>query len=319
MSSLQSISSSSFSTDYSNDLLSVPSAVPSVVSSTSSLSPHSKSRDSSLEPYRSRVSFDTFENKDASDFTLTLRQRHKDYNYNRLSRTFLCGTDANSYSDMALEWLIENLVEDGDEIICLRVIDPNSSSRLSGTDSKYHEKIYKDEAEKFLDHIVSRNTENKKISIVLEFSIGKVQDRIQEMIQMYEPAILIVGTKGRPTDGFKGLLPGSVSKYCLQHSPVPVIVVRPTHKRQRNKDKRASDPTRRSYKDILAQSTDPSSNVKTVGKSSHRLLSPTRPTSLIPSRLRSPSPSGLKSRSSSRNREDSSILGIPLRPFRSFN
>src|SRR5436190_17697167 len=49
----------------------------------------------------------------------------------------------------------------------------------------------------------------------------------------------------------QGLLPGSVSKYCLQQSPIPVIVVRPTAKRQKNKQKRLADPSRRGYNHIL--------------------------------------------------------------------
>lgn len=52
----------------------------------------------------------------------------------------------------------------------------------------------------------------------------------------------------------QGLLPGSVSKYCLQHSPIPVTVVRPSLKREKKKQKRLADPTRRSYNQILEMS-----------------------------------------------------------------
>lgn len=52
----------------------------------------------------------------------------------------------------------------------------------------------------------------------------------------------------------QGLLPGSVSKYCLQNSPVPVIVVRPSSKREKKKQKRQADPNRRGYSDILERS-----------------------------------------------------------------
>jgi hypothetical protein len=45
-----------------------------------------------------------------------------------------------------------------------------------------------------------------------------------------------------------------VSKYCLQHSPVPVIVVRPTSKRDKAKSKRTNDPDRQGYREILAKS-----------------------------------------------------------------
>jgi hypothetical protein len=40
----------------------------------------------------------------------------------------------------------------------------------------------------------------------------------------------------------------------LQHSPVPVIVVRPTSKRDKARSKRANDPDRQGYRDILAKS-----------------------------------------------------------------
>lgn len=70
-------------------------------------------------------------------------------------------------------------------------------------------------------------------------------------IHIYEPVILIVGTRGRSLGGLQGLLPGSVSKYCLQHSPVPVIVVRPSSKRDKKKAKRKADPGRKVYQEIL--------------------------------------------------------------------
>lgn len=52
----------------------------------------------------------------------------------------------------------------------------------------------------------------------------------------------------------QSLLPGSVSKYCLQQSPIPVIVVRPSLKREKKKKKRLADPNRRSYNHILKMS-----------------------------------------------------------------
>ncbi|KAI9673400.1 MAG: hypothetical protein M1817_002862 [Caeruleum heppii] len=202
--------------------------------------------------FQNRVSFDTFDNKDASDFSLTLNSKHKDYQYTRRSRTFLCGTDQNDYSEFALEWLIDELVDDGDEIVCLRVVDKDS--KIS-SDASVEEGRYRREAKKLLDQIIEKNREEEKaISLVLEFAVGKVHDTIQRMIQIYEPAILIVGTRGRSLGGLQGLLPGSVSKYCLQYSPVPVIVVRPTYKRERKKQKRQADPSRRGYMEILEKS-----------------------------------------------------------------
>ena len=66
--------------------------------------------------------------------------------------------------------------------------------------------------------------------------------------------MLVVGTRGRSLGGMQGLLPGSVSKYCLQQSPIPVIVVRPSTKRMKKKKKRQEDPNRRNYDQILERS-----------------------------------------------------------------
>ncbi|GAM40263.1 hypothetical protein TCE0_038r12479 [Talaromyces pinophilus] len=199
--------------------------------------------------YQRGVSFDTFDNRDAIDGSFTLRYKHKNYQATRRSRTFLCGTDQNDYSEFALEWLIDELVDDGDEVICLWVVEKDSKI---ASDASVDEGRYRMEAEKLLNQVIAKNQHDEKaISLVLELAVGKVQDIIQRMIRIYEPAVLIVGTRGRSLSGMQGLLPGSVSKYCLQQSPIPVVVVRPSTKREKKKKKRLADPTRRSYGNIL--------------------------------------------------------------------
>jgi hypothetical protein len=65
--------------------------------------------------------------------------------------------------------------------------------------------------------------------------------------------MLIVGTKGRSLDSVSNAFfnRSSFSKYCLQYSPVPVVVVRPTEKREKKRLKRAQDPSRQSYIQML--------------------------------------------------------------------
>lgn len=218
--------------------------------------------------YERGVSFDTFDNRHAAEFSLTLNYKHKGYQSRRRSRTFLCGTDQNEYSEFALEWLLDELVNDGDEIICLRAVEKDS--RMA-SDAGIEEGKYRKEAEKLLEQVIKKNSQDEKaISLVLELAVGKVEDIIQRMvrslggfvhtlshtdqIRIYEPVILVVGTRGRNLKGVHSLLPGSVSKYCLQHSPIPVIVVRPSPKREKKKKKRRADPTRKSYNQILEMS-----------------------------------------------------------------
>ena len=67
--------------------------------------------------------------------------------------------------------------------------------------------------------------------------------------------MLIVGTKGRSLGGLQGLIStNSFSKWCLQYSPIPVVVVRPTEKRMKKKKKRDEDPVRQEYARILKDS-----------------------------------------------------------------
>lgn len=145
--------------------------------------PPSSSRGASPPPpnaYERGVSFDTFDNRDAADFSLTLNYKHKGYQSTRRSRTFLCGTDQNDYSDFALEWLMDELVDDGDEIVCLRAVERDS--RIA-SDSGVEGGKYRQEAEKLFEQAIQKNSQDEKaISLVVELAVGKVQDIIQRMV-----------------------------------------------------------------------------------------------------------------------------------------
>ncbi|KAL9598324.1 MAG: hypothetical protein Q9219_004552 [cf. Caloplaca sp. 3 TL-2023] len=209
--------------------------------------------------YERRVSFNTFDNRDATDYSFTISTKHKDYQYTQRSRTFLCGTDDNDYSYDAIEWLIEELVEDGDEIICLRVVDKDSKF---ASDASLRNGAYKREAEQLLEKIQNKNKDKaggekeKAIGLAIEFAVGKVPEVFQRMITVYAPACLIVGTKGKSqsTGMMQSFVTGSVSRYCLQNSPVPCIVVRPTRKRVAKKAKRLADEKRRNYANVVEMS-----------------------------------------------------------------
>ena len=130
--------------------------------------------------YSSRVSFDTFDNRDAPELSYVLTHKHKDFVSSKRSRLFLCGTDQNDYSDFALEWLLDELVDDGDEVVCFRVVDKDSKIN---SDTSLEQRRYKEEAHKLMEHIKSKNKDHEKsINLVLEFAVGKVQESIQNLV-----------------------------------------------------------------------------------------------------------------------------------------
>lgn len=90
-----------------------------------------------------------------------------------------------------------------------------------------------------------------QLSIIVEYIAGKVSLTIDRLISLYRPDSIVVGTRGQRSMmqawgaafGGQGRI-GSVSRYCLSHSPVPIIVVRPEDKVRKTMAKRRADPKR---------------------------------------------------------------------------
>ena len=86
--------------------------------------------------YTSKVSFDTFENPVASMFSFTLQVKSDGYERAPTTRVFLCASSPDDSGRHALDWAIEGLVQDGDELIVFRGIDQDElglSIRLVGS------------------------------------------------------------------------------------------------------------------------------------------------------------------------------------------
>ncbi|KAF8953327.1 hypothetical protein BDZ97DRAFT_1713168 [Flammula alnicola] len=222
---------------------------------TSLLSPPPLAQHGIASPsYTPKVSFDTFENPVASMFSFTLQVKTEGYRRTRNTRVFLCASSPDESGREALDWALEYLVQDGDELIVFR-----------GADEDIFEKdhnIVREEARELMRTMQEKSIEydpERKLSLILEYIPGKVTDTIDRLIALYRPDSLVVGTRGRRFGGLVqglsvGLVQGlgvggggsigSVSKYCLSHSPVPVIVVRPGRKLRKAVEKRRADPKR---------------------------------------------------------------------------
>lgn len=108
--------------------------------------------------------------------------KHNGYSYGRHQRVFLVAIDENAYSEHALKWVIEDMIEDGDEIICLRVVEPDPKTKAGATKAQMN--TYRDDAEKLLKQIQLKNdaAEKKAISIIMEFACGSVEQIILHMV-----------------------------------------------------------------------------------------------------------------------------------------
>lgn len=111
--------------------------------------------------------------------SLTLNVRHKGYQARRRSRTFMVGVDENAYSDYALQWLLRELVDDGDEVICVRVME--REARLT-------DKHYIDEAQDIMKSIISKNEGSRALSFTLEYAVGKLHATFQKLVSLSLPS-----------------------------------------------------------------------------------------------------------------------------------
>jgi hypothetical protein len=172
--------------------------------------------DSDMRPgYERKVGFDTM--VDAEDtpggyFTFCLQVKSHGYVRTKNTRTFMCAVDDNAYSERALEWLMESLVGDGDEIVAVRV--------LEGTPDEIDQEAARDEARELMASIVQLNEEvgSHSISIVVEFvanqTVGRVTSSILGYIYMYRPDSLTVGTRGKSVSAFQKMLGGVAIGSC---------------------------------------------------------------------------------------------------------
>ncbi|KAH9832150.1 uncharacterized protein C8Q71DRAFT_798646 [Rhodofomes roseus] len=216
--------------------------------------------------YTPKVSFDTLENPQASMFCYTLHVQSEGYSRNRGTRVFLCASGPDESGKQALDWALESLVQDGDELIVFRGVD---SEELE----KEHDQ-YREDARDLMRYIQEKCVEDdaeRKLSIIVEYIAGKVPQTIDRLISLYRPDSIVVGTRGQrgmmqawgAAFGAPGKL-GSVSRYCLSHSPVPIIVVRPEEKVRKTMAKRRADPKRGSHFENLYKTRTTSNGVNSV-------------------------------------------------------
>lgn len=86
----------------------------------------------------------------------------------------MVGVDDNAYSDHALQWLLDELVDDGDEIVCVRVIE---------TQVRLADKTYQEDAARLMESIKAKNTQNHAISLILEYAVGKLHSTFQHLVR----------------------------------------------------------------------------------------------------------------------------------------
>lgn len=153
--------------------------------------------------------------------SFSVSSKHEDFCPSYGSRTFLCALSSVSTSRKALQWLVEHIMEDGDELLCLKV--------QKETNPKDGVEYYRSHAEELLTSIIHTVVDSsvKKINVIVELSIGSVKHIVRQAMLLYQPAIVIVGTSIKQYQNVMRYMSkkNTLSNFLINHSPVPVIVV----------------------------------------------------------------------------------------------
>ncbi|KAI8644301.1 hypothetical protein BD408DRAFT_128272 [Parasitella parasitica] len=171
----------------------------------------------SSRTYQRRVSFDNVTNISPAFQSFTLKQCSKGFERNRRTRTFIVAIDLDCRSVEPLVFALTNLVDEGDEVV---VVGVYSQGQLADDE----ELQPKDKAQEIMNWIVESH-QGDNISMVVELTFGRPELALEEMLRMYQPSMLVVGSRNKAK--YKHAYSGAgIFKYRLKHSSIPVVIVR---------------------------------------------------------------------------------------------
>lgn len=89
----------------------------------------------------------------------------------------MLGIDDHQYSDEALHWLFDKFVDDGDEIVCVKVLEKDVKVFEAERRLKQFQKEANTEVER-----IKAICGDRAISIVLEYGVGKLHSTFQRLV-----------------------------------------------------------------------------------------------------------------------------------------
>ena len=143
------------------------------------------------------------------------------------TRLFMCAVDATTCSERALEWLMENLVDDGDEVVAVRILDPEQFDMdLDSVRTRAHNllssivELNETAEERKVRAVIPRIPAHPgQIAVSVEFITGAIRTYIMRLVAMYRPDSLTISTRGKPVSAIQKMLGstplGSISKYVF--------------------------------------------------------------------------------------------------------
>uniref|UniRef100_A0A060TBK3 ARAD1D28380p n=1 Tax=Blastobotrys adeninivorans TaxID=409370 RepID=A0A060TBK3_BLAAD len=163
----------------------------------------------------------TNKDRDREYSSYFVSSRHSEHRYSSDSRAILFSYSPKQHSDVALRWIISNILQDGDELICLRM--------LGAADATHLQHHYQPEAQRLLNQAEQIAAEyGIKVNIVVELGVGKVKTVVYKTLVMYQPCLIVVAISSKSPNSFRRMrYKSSINSYLLSRGPLPVVIVTP--------------------------------------------------------------------------------------------
>jgi nucleotide-binding universal stress UspA family protein len=134
------------------------------------------------------------------------------------------GVDGSPLARSALEFAIEEAQLRKASLHVTYAYTVMASGVTGSTGHDYYEQVESD-ARQFMQDLKSSSPSTEGLEVVWLAVPGNPSEALIEASK--EAVLLVVGSRG--VGGFLGLVMGSVSTQCVQHSHCPVLVVREDH------------------------------------------------------------------------------------------
>lgn len=160
------------------------------------------------------------------------------------NRVILCYVSGRRHTWVGIDWACNELLEDGDSIIIIASIkNPGRSlSRLQNRNSDLSVEVNITEnkirnspeyaqaaTENILKYALSILNPNRIVKVTVELAVGSTSDVLQDMFELYQPSLTIVGVKPGKAAPTKAWATKRLTDRIVVKSPIPTIIVSPVN------------------------------------------------------------------------------------------